>query len=232
MSEKHLVYLGDPKKLPAIEEKLQAIDFYRDMNVPAFVFKYQPLTGKLIMVDPGHGGSDPGAVDPKDDDNLYTEEADLNLEYSIAFGERLADLGALVMYVRTDNTFIPIAERAKGANEEKVDLFISWYFNASGTNKVVSDMEVLAYKEGGEGYRLAAAIRDSAKAAGIPIFGTGISIRPDLGVLRLTNMPAVLIEGGFITTPAEEKQLRSMAHRSKTVEAAVNGVLAFYGKEV
>lgn len=231
MDEK-LIYLGDPRKLPAIEKKLQAIDFYKDTNVPAFVFNYQPLTGKLIMVDPGHGGSDPGAVDPKDDDNLYTEEADLNLEYAIAFGERLVSLGALIMYTRSDNTFIPIAERANDANEAKADLFISWHFNASSTNKLASGLEVLAYKEGGEGFRLAGAIRDAAKSAGIPVFGSGISIRPDLGILRLTHMPAVLIEGGFITTPTEEKQLRSMARRSKTVEAAVNGVLAFYGKEV
>ena len=232
MADNILMYLGNGgNRLTKLAEKLKDIDYIQD-GVNKQLFRYKPLIGKLIVVDPGHGGSDPGAVDPKDDDNLYTEEADLNLEYAIAFGERLVEKGALVMYTRTDNTFIPIAERANDANETKADLFISWHFNASGTNKLASGLEVLAYKEGGEGFRLAGAIRDAAKAAGLPIFGTGISIRPDLGVLKKTIMPAVLIEGGFITTPTEEKQLRAAARESKTIEAAVSGVLAFYGKEV
>lgn len=222
----YLVYFGDNKpRREIVEAKMKEMGYLKDDVIPG-AYRYQPLAGKVFVLDAGHGGSDPGAVDGKDDDNLYSEEADMNLEYAIAFGERLIELGAFVIYTRTENVFVPITERVRLANNEPiVNAFISMHFNASATNKAARGMEVLAYKEGGEGYRLATAIRDAAKATGIPIFNSGLSIRPDLGVLRLTKMPAVLIETGFITTPEEEKLLRSVTYRRVIVEAAVKGVL-------
>lgn len=222
----YLVYFGDNKpRREIVEAKMKEMGYLKDDVIPG-AYRYQPLAGKVFVLDAGHGGSDPGAVDGKDDDNLYSEEADMNLEYAIAFGERLTDLGALIIYTRTENVFVPITERVRLANNEPiVNAFISMHFNASATNKAARGMEVLAYKEGGEGYRLATAIRDAAKATGIPIFNSGLSIHPDLGVLRLTKMPTVLIETGFITTPGEEKLLRSLTYRRVIVEAAVKGVL-------
>lgn len=224
----YLVYFGDDRKRrEAVEAKLREMGYLKDDAIPG-AYRYQPLAGRVFILDPGHGGSDPGAVDDKGDDNLYTEEADLNLEYAVALGERLAELGALIIYTRTENLFVPISERVKLANgNREATAFISLHFNASAANKAARGLEVLAYSEASEGYKLATAIRDAAKAAGIPIFNTGLSVRPDLGVLRLTKMPAVLIETGFITTPEEEKQLRSASRRKAIVEAAARGVLNF-----
>lgn len=224
----YLVYFGDDRKRrEAVEAKLREMGYLKDDAIPG-AYRYQPLAGKVFVVDPGHGGSDPGAVDGKEDDSLYSEEADMNFEYALEFGERLTELGALIIYTRTENLFVPITERVKLANDTPdVTAFISWHFNASATNKAARGLEVLAYSEASEGYKLAAAIRDAAKAAGIPIFNTGLSVRPDLGVLRLTRMPAVLIETGFITTPEEEKQLRSASRRKAIAEAAARGVLGW-----
>lgn len=221
----YLVYFGnDSKRRQDVESKLKEMGYLKDDATGAY--RYQPLAGKVFILDPGHGGSDPGAVDDKGDDNLYSEEADMNLEYAIALGERLIELGAFVIYTRTDNITLPITERVRLANEEPiVTAYISLHFNASAVNKAAKGMEVLAYKEGGQGYNLALALRDAAKNAGFPIFNTGLSLRPDLGVLRLTKMPAVLIEFGFITTPEEEKALRSPGYRKAVVEAVAQGVL-------
>lgn len=228
MAVDYLMYFGDSKeRRQEVEARLKEMSYLKDDVTGAY--RYQPLAGKVFVIDAGHGGSDPGAVDGKEDDNLYSEEADMNLEYAIAFGERLTDLGAFVIYTRTENLFVPIVDRAKLANDEAdVTAFISWHFNASATNKAARGVEVLAYSEGSQGYKLATAIRDAAKSAGVPIFNTGIDIRPDLGVLCLTHMPAVLVEAGFITTPEEEKQLRSASHRKTIVEAAVTGVLNWF----
>ena len=190
------------------------------------VFRYQPLADKIYVIDPGHGGSDPGAVDGIEDDPIYTQEDDLTLEYAVELGERLVDLGAFVIYTRTENVFVGINERAVLANNEPhVDAFISIHFNASATNKDAKGVEVLAYSQASNGYKLATSIRDAVKGAGIPLFQEGLSLRPDLGVLRLTHMPAVLVEGGFITNPTEEAQLHTATHRRAVVSTIVDGVM-------
>jgi len=220
------------KRLEELAAKVKELGYVmagsQSMPEAVAVFKYQPLAGKVFILDPGHGGRDPGAVDGLEDDDIYTQEEDLNLEYALELGERLIELGAFVIYTRTDDTFVGITERAVLANAEPyVTAFISIHFNASATNKNARGLEVLAYSEKSGGYPLATAIRDAVKGAGIPIFGDGLSIRPDLGVLRLTKMSAVLIETGFITNPVEEAQLHSAVHRRAIINSVVDGIVSW-----
>jgi len=88
------------------------------------------LTIKTIMLDPGHGGKDPGAV------SNGILEKDLNLEMSKILGDMLEEKGFEVLYTRTDDTFIPLEERTAMANSQKADLFISIHCNAHNSRRV------------------------------------------------------------------------------------------------
>lgn len=82
------------------------------------------LTIETIMLDPGHGGKDPGAHS----NGLL--EKDINLRFAKILGKMLEKRGFKVLYTRTDDSFIPLEERTAKANMNKVDMFISIHCNA------------------------------------------------------------------------------------------------------
>jgi N-acetylmuramoyl-L-alanine amidase len=88
------------------------------------LIKQLGLNIETVMIDPGHGGKDPGAVWGK----LY--EKDINLRMATILGKILKDRGLKVLYTRTTDVFIPLEERTALANSNKVDLFISLHVNA------------------------------------------------------------------------------------------------------
>lgn len=88
------------------------------------------LTVGVIMLDPGHGGKDPGAHVGK------ILEKDINLRFASILGDMLEKEGFEVLYTRTDDTFIPLDERTAMANLKKADLFISIHVNAYATDTV------------------------------------------------------------------------------------------------
>ncbi|MGM0609499.1 MAG: N-acetylmuramoyl-L-alanine amidase [Thermodesulfobacteriota bacterium] len=88
------------------------------------------LSVETIMLDPGHGGKDPGAV------SAGIMEKDLNLKISRILGKILEKKGFRVIYTRTDDTFIPLEERTAMANSQKADLFISIHCNAHNSHRI------------------------------------------------------------------------------------------------
>ena len=94
----------------------------------------KPLEGKVICIDPGHGGT--AATDSYRVGPTGEREEWINLRVGTLLGEMLEQSGAKVIYTRTTDTFIPLAERSKIAVENKVDLFISIHHNATADPKV------------------------------------------------------------------------------------------------
>jgi N-acetylmuramoyl-L-alanine amidase len=86
-----------------------------------------PLEGKTIVIDPGHGGTDPGAVQ-----NGYVEK-NLNNQFSLKFADKLQKLGANIVYTRNPNSdnFIDLPERASFANTTNADLFVSIHHDSN-----------------------------------------------------------------------------------------------------
>ncbi|WP_179156602.1 cell wall-binding repeat-containing protein [Bacillus sp. EB106-08-02-XG196] len=86
-----------------------------------------PLEGKTIVIDPGHGGTDPGAVQ-----NGYVEK-NLNNQFSLKFADKLQKLGANIIYTRNPNSdnFIDLPERASFANTTNADLFVSIHHDSN-----------------------------------------------------------------------------------------------------
>ena len=145
-----------------------------------------------IMLDAGHGGSDPGAV------YKGRQEKDDNLSLTKAVGEILEKNGVKVLYTRTEDEYLTPFERAKQANEADVDYCISFHRNSSPQANQYQGVEVLVYNKSGIKYKMAQNIVGALGELGFREIG--VQKRPGLVVLRKTKMPALLIETGFINS--------------------------------
>lgn len=150
-----------------------------------------------VLLDAGHGGWDNGAVY-----NGRTEKAD-NLRLALAVGEILENNGIDVVYTRTEDVYQSPSEKARIGNMENVDYFVSLHRNASVNNNQYSGIQTLLYNDGDIKEVLADNINQELEQVGFKNLGR--SIRKDLAVLRRTNMPAVLVEAGFINTDADNQ---------------------------
>lgn len=151
----------------------------------------------LIAIDPGHGGTDPGAV--YDGRN----EKDDVLRLAKQVGDLLTEKGVDVIYTREDDIYETPFRKAQDGNNSGADYFISFHRNSSEYPNQYSGAEVLVYNNSGVRRTLANNILDGMEKAGYK--NLGIDERRDLAVLRRTNMPAVLIEAGFINNDADNR---------------------------
>ncbi|TZE82014.1 N-acetylmuramoyl-L-alanine amidase family protein [Calorimonas adulescens] len=183
-----------------------------------------------ICIDPGHGGSDPGAIGPGG-----TKEKDITLAVALKVGEKLKANGLEVVFTRAnDNPGFPqdqrqnLAKRVSIANMAKVDLFVSIHCN-SAVDQQAHGTETYYYKLGYNGEKLARAIQDEMlKATGL--YNRGVKTA-NFYVIKYTQMPAALVEMAFISNPAEEKLLASIEFQEKAVTAIAKGICNYAGIE-
>ena len=149
----------------------------------------------LVVIDPGHGGSNPGAV------YMGRQEKDDVLALSLAVGQILEDNGVQVYYTRTTDIYESPTQKALEGNAVGADYFVSIHRNASPYPNQYTGIETLVYNRYGEAARLARNI--NARLEQIGFVDQGVNERTDLVVLNRTDMPAVLVEVGFINTDAD-----------------------------
>lgn len=186
---------------------------------------------RLIVLDAGHGGKDPGAISPNGN-----KEKDINLAITLKLNERLNSLGYKTILTRDYDTFIDLYERSNIANINNADAFISIHSNAIA-DKNISGLQVLycpanesAVKEA-DNFPLADMIHKEVLAQTGAV-DRGIIKRPKLVVLRETKMPAVLVEVGFITNSAEEKLILNSEYQVKIVEGIIRGIERYFEEAV
>ena len=187
-----------------------------------------------IAVFAGHGGSDPGAVDSIEleendgiyQDEIYSEESDINLEAALILQSMLEEKGHKVIMARTEDIYVNLYERVEMANKNNADIVISLHANAASTPSA-SGIETFYYSSptytSKKGKQLARLIQREL----IDVTDTldrSIKGRENLWVLRKTDMPAVLIEMGFITNLREEKLLNEREYLYLLMEAVAEGV--------
>lgn len=148
-----------------------------------------------IIIDAGHGGYDNGAS------YEGRKEKDDNLKLALAVGEILERDGFPVVYTRTTDVYQRPIEKARLANESGGDYFVSFHRNASPNANTYSGVQTLVYNDSGVPAELARNINEQMVQVGFN--DLGVPVRPDLVVLRRTDMPAVLIEAGFLNTDAD-----------------------------
>ncbi|MDO5349914.1 MAG: N-acetylmuramoyl-L-alanine amidase [Lachnospiraceae bacterium] len=150
-----------------------------------------------IIIDPGHGGQEPGAIFEG------RKEKDDNLRLALAVGDILENAGIRVLYTRTSDVTQSPIEKAEIANRSDADFFLSLHRNAMPVPGSGSGALTLIYEKGSEGEKMAENIQKNLVGAGFA--DLGIQERPGLAVLSRTRMPAVLVETGFIDNPEDNR---------------------------
>lgn len=150
-----------------------------------------------IVIDPGHGGSDSGSTyDGR-------REKDDVLRLALAVGKKLEEKGENISYTRvTDTDYTPF-ERAMMANTAEADFFLSLHRNSVVNPNTVNGAEAYVYEESGIRLEVAQKLLANLEEAGLE--NRGILERPNLTVLRRTDMPAVLLEVGFIDNETDNQ---------------------------
>lgn len=145
-----------------------------------------------IVIDPGHGGSDPGAT------FNGRQEKDDALGLAMAVGDLLSNAGFDVVYTRTTDVYNTPFEKAMIGNNAGGDLFVSFHRNSSAIPGNYSGVQTLVYNDEGLKANLARNINENLVALGFE--DKGVVERPNLVVLRRTKMPSILLEVGFINS--------------------------------
>jgi N-acetylmuramoyl-L-alanine amidase len=150
-----------------------------------------------IVIDPGHGGSDPGAT--------YNgrQEKDDALRLAVDVGELLKNSGFDVEYTRTSDVYNTPFEKATIANNAGGNLFVSFHRNSSANPNTYNGIQALVYNDEGIKGELARNINANLVALGFE--DKGVVERPNLVVLKRTKMPSVLLEVGFINSDNDNK---------------------------
>lgn len=172
-------------------------------------------TVKLI-VDPGHGGRDPGAVGV----GPMTEEH-VNLAISKELIGQLKARGGRVYTTRSTDHYVSLDARAAMADRIRCDLFVSIHSDASPRANVDGATIYIARNARGASVRAARNIEAAFKRAGIPCRGIR---RAGFRVLVGHAQPAVLVECGFLTNRAEAQRLSTPSYQRKIARAIANGV--------
>lgn len=169
-----------------------------------------------IAVDAGHGGSDPGAV------YQGRQEKDDNLRLALAVGNILENAGQEVIYTRTTDVFNTPFEKAQIANNAGADFFLSLHRNSSEVAGSGSGAQTLVYDMSGIKVEVAENIKNNLVALGFN--DLGVVERPGLVVLRRTNMPAVMVETGFINNSVDNEMFDSMFN--EIAQSIADGLLS------
>lgn len=179
------------------------------------------LKGKLFCIDAGHGGHDPGAVNPYV--SSYQEKL-AALSIAKYVGNELISKGADVLFTRDDDTFVGITERANMANKVNATAFVSVHLN-SAENKLASGYEVLVYNNKGIAAELGNKVLNCFSNIFPYLKNRGLKERPDLGVLSKTKMPAILVETGFISNLAEAEFLFDSVNQATMASCIANSIV-------
>ncbi|KMT23141.1 N-acetylmuramoyl-L-alanine amidase family protein [Clostridium cylindrosporum] len=199
---------------------------YKIVNIDAI--RPAPLKKKII-VDPGHGGKDPGALSASG-----TRERDIALSVGLKLGSILQSTGYEVLYTRTQNDVVSwnslvqsesLAYRTNFANSNGADLFVSIHCNAgggTGTETFYSKNYV------SKDQALATSIQQELVAS-IGLYNRGA--KPgSLYVLNNTKMPASLVELAFIDTLSDEAKLKDPVFQQKAANGIANGIAKYWNR--
>lgn len=187
-----------------------------------------PLS-RYVTIDAGHGGDDPGAIYRDEEGNVVAQEKDINLDVALRVQQKLEAAGVQVHMIRTTDTYVDFQQVGSIANEMGTTLFVSIHTNSAEPAEA-SGIETWGYLEGGSEYNgmtskiLSQNIQDELIAA-TGAKDRGIKDGKNLAVIRTTQMPAALVEVGFITNAEDRQKMLDASYRDQLAEAVTQGVL-------
>lgn len=175
----------------------------------------QTSSSTVVVIDAGHGGFDRGGIPSQ-----RIAEKTMTLDVALRLRKKLLDAGYRVVMTRDSDVFVRLPDRVSIANSNQNAIFICIHFN-SATRTEANGIETYYYRR--DAMALAANIHRNV-IAGAPSENRGIR-RRGYYVLRKTKIPAVLVECGFLTNPAEGQLALTAAYRDKLAEEITRGVL-------
>lgn len=180
-------------------------------------------TAPLVIIDPGHGGTDEGAKVQS------VMEKRITLTTAMMTKKKLEALGYRVIMTRSRDVALTLPRRVSIANRSKAALFVSIHYNSS-PNATAKGIEIYYYERKGE-----ERTRDSKRLANTILYqvldqteahSRGVR-RGNFYVVRETAMPAVLVEGGFLTNYDERFNLKDRKYLEKIAKGIAQGVHKF-----
>ena len=205
------------------EKGFWQIGDFSGANILYPIVKKERPRFKVILIDPGHGGKDSGAVAANG-----TKEKDLNLRLSLLTAEELRKRGFTVYLTRQDDRFLSLDERPALISKFKADLFISIHHN-SAANKNAAGHEVYLFSAKDE--KQAVLLRNSAYTAfrieeelrKVVLPARGVKLA-SFKVQRLAQTPSILIEAGFLSNAKEAEKLSSEVRQKQFAKAVATAL--------
>jgi len=197
-----------------------------------------------VVLDAGHGGHDKGAAAPSEFEKNFA------LDVARRVRNELQNAGIRVVMVRNNDSFVELQKRAAVANAQQNSIFVSIHFNAADWNRSANGLEIFAITPRGspsteydellvrdmvnefgnknetQSFTLASVIYHSLLGSNLDMFDRGVK-RARFAVLRLTKVPAVLIEGGFLTNTGDARRVASTEWRNKYAKAIATGIIEY-----
>ena len=192
-----------------------------------------------VIIDPGHGGTDPGSV------NRYGKEKDFNLRLAKILMKDLERKGFRVRMTRSSDVYPTLGQRVSFANRIPDAIFVSIHFN-SFVNSTAKGIETYALSPRGSGTHNSRGVRNNflegnrrdseniALATAVHAAVMKKTQAEDRGikrdrftVLAGLSMPAVLLEGGFLSNPDEAKKIASTSYLSIISQGIANGIVTY-----
>lgn len=183
---------------------------------PRPIVTSQALSGRIIFIDPGHGGADTGAL------KAGIAEKDINVAIAKKVAAILIMKGAHVEMTRWGDSTVSLQERVEFANSKRTDIFVSIHINSS-VRPEVHGIETHYYTD--SGYEVAKIIHKSimSKVSGVD---RGL-FKSRFYVINHTEAPSVLLELGFLSNDNERNALLTEDRKQKSAEAIADGIINY-----
>ncbi len=180
----------------------------------------------IVMIDPGHGGKDSGAIGVN---NL--REIDVILPIALQVSEILKKNGVTAQLTRDRDYFVGLDERVQMSDQAKANIFVSIHANSIDNRPDVHGLETYHYNIGED---LANTVHNKI----INVFNTDLKIPLNdrrvrsarFLVLRKSNIPAILVETGYLSSPEEVVQLGKAQYQTNMAQAIAQGILEYIKK--
>jgi N-acetylmuramoyl-L-alanine amidase len=178
-----------------------------------------PVSGRVV-IDPGHGGRDPGARAGG------IVEKDLTLELSKMVAEELRRRGVTVLLTRGSDTYVNLEDRTRAANNFRANLFVAIHADVNPSSEKVGHTVILPQSGSATATQAARDIDRNLVANGSPSYSVRMDNR-GLYVLRYASCPSVLVEVGFISNQTEASRFRDPGYRRKVAMGITEGILDY-----
>ncbi len=193
----------------------KGVSSYKDDGIPAL---------PLVIIDPGHGGTDEGAKVQS------IMEKRIALTTALMTKKQLEALGYRVILTRSRDIFLPLPRRVDIANKSKAALFVSIHYN-SAPSEAAKGIEIYYHDAKGDRTRDSKRLANNILHQMVDQTGAlsrGVRRGNQFYVVRETSMPAVLVEGGFITNYDERFNLKDRKYLEKIAKGIAQGVHKFF----